>query len=489
MTKSNRRTFKQIALMAALTALVTMAVSAAQPATYVVTVPDPATPLLRVKAVLPCDGTELLMDRTRPGDMPRIGSEGWPAVISDLQVSDGSGGRLQFVGAKTAGWKITQPCTEVVHLTYSVDLRSLAAAKWPAPREAGFADASHLLVAGRSIFVTTQAVQGANVRFILPKGWQAIAPWTSSRDGSYLAPSRPDLVENLLVFTRDKIETIRAGNFSVTVTSMGAWRNVHTDVERILAGVIPQYVRMFGSGGGSYSVVLLPMLDDGGEAYRSSFAYTYEATPSRSNDWDWGETIAHEVFHRWNGYALAGTDYASSQWFQEGFTDYAANDAMLRAGVIDDRRSLDRLSTELTRYSKLTTPLAHPGTHKGPPLYGGGALVALCWDILVRDATDGRKTLRDLWPLLWQQTDGGKKAYTWIDINAALDKLTPYDWNRFYQTYIDESERLPLADVLPLAGLRVASSGDRIEFNPTASGKQLRLRRSMFADGRDHRFQ
>ncbi len=466
-----------IALCIALTGV---ACWAATPAKYSIALSDPARPVLSVKADLPCDGTELVMDRTRPGDVPEVGVRGWPAVITGLKVVDGQKDQLETIPAGPGGWKLAKPCAGRISLDYTVDLSSIAAANWPAPREAGFADASHLVFVGRSAFIETKAVSNAIITFVLPNGWQAIAPWEPEPAGSYSTSAGTDLTENLIVFTKEKPEIIKAGDFTVTVIPMGGWQKARSEVSRVINHVIPDYVSMFPGSGGRYSVVLLPMLDHGGEAYRASFAFTYESEPSAENLWDWGHTIAHEIFHRWNGYQLAGADYPSSQWFQEGFTDYMANLAMTRSGLIDGSRSLARLDIELDRYSKLTTALAHPGTHKGPPLYGGGALVALCWDILIRNATDGRRNIRDIWPILLRQTDGGKRGYTSDDITSAAGQLASYDWKNFYLQYVDATQRLPLEQVLPLAGLRLDPTATRIEADPSASGKALRIRRALF---------
>ena len=114
-------------------------------------------------------------------------------------------------------------------------------------------------------------------------------------------------------------------------------------------------------------------VDDGGEA---------DAGQQRG----WGNLIAHEVFHLWNGWKLVGADYPTSQWFQEGFTEYAAN-------VVDGHRQADRpgIPEEAFQSRRELSPahdrLEAGGSHKGPPLYSAGALVAFSWDAQIRQAT------------------------------------------------------------------------------------------------------
>jgi predicted metalloprotease with PDZ domain len=59
----------------------------------------------------------------------------------------------------------------------------------------------------------------------------------------------------------------------------------------------------------NYLVILLPLEEDAGESFRCSVAMTSGATPSRTNVAAWGNMLAHEVFHYWNGRRLRGANY------------------------------------------------------------------------------------------------------------------------------------------------------------------------------------
>ena len=141
-------------------------------------------------------------------------------------------------------------------------------------------------------------------------------------------------------------------------------------------------------------------------------------------------------FHYWNGWRLRGADYPSSQWFQEGFTEYAANLALVSGGLDTPEAFHARLAAHVTKYRKLATPLDAPGTRKGPPLYSGGALVAFIWDTRIREATGGTRGFGDLMRAVMRQTEGGARPYAWADIEGALDSVAPGDWKAFEQRYI-----------------------------------------------------
>jgi predicted metalloprotease with PDZ domain len=198
---------------------------------------------------------------------------------------------------------------------------------------------------------------------------------------------------------------------------------------------------------------------------------TVDTPPSRANRSSWGNTIGHEIFHFWNGWRLRGADYGTSQWFQEGFTEYVANVSMAGAGLISADDLRQKLAEHVRNYRKLTTSLDGGGTRKGPPLYSGGALVAFSWDVLIRDASRGQRDLGDFLRALWRQTEGGRRAYEWSDIQTALDATAPRDWNAFRRAHIQGTAPLPLNEIFPLAGLRLAQAEDGaplVELDPEA---------------------
>jgi predicted metalloprotease with PDZ domain len=448
-----------------------------QGATYQVKVAAVSPPRLAVTAFLAIDGSALEMDTTRPGNIAELDAKGWPALVSNLRVFDMAGRPLETRSATEHGWQLAQPFKGRIRVTYDVDYSALSAKGWPAPREAAFADPENIAFVGRSAFITTPLVSQSIVQLVLPGGWRPVTPWIPQPGTiqTFIARSRTDLVENLVVVTRNAPEVISASGFHVLAVPMGPWIAARDEVRRVLEGAIPQLVKLIGfDGRENYLVVLLPMVEQGGESYRQSFALTVDQAPSAANSPAWGNTLAHEIFHYWNGWRLRGADYASTQWFQEGFTEYAANVSMVAAGLDTPEAFARRLADHVRNYRSLATTLEAIGTHKGPPLYSAGALVAFSWDVMIRDATGGKRSLSDFLRALWQQTQHGGRAYEWRDIQAALDATAPLDWEMFYRTYIRGDARLPLDKTFALAGLRLDDASDgmpRVAIDPAAPAR------------------
>jgi predicted metalloprotease with PDZ domain len=413
-------------------------------------------PRFAVEAKLPIDGRELAMATTRPGLIPELDAGGWPALVEGLEVADAEGMPLEVTRAGDGGWRLAAARTGRITLRYEVDFAPLEALEWPAPREAMWVEDGFLSLVGRALFVTTPALGKSAVAFGLPTGWRAVTAWEELAGAplAYEVPSADALTENLVVLAQSAPDVVSAGGFELLVAPTQPWVAARDEVRRVLEAAIPHLVRFMGSDErASYLVVLLPQQEAGGESYRGSFAMNFDAAPSRANSAQWANTIAHEAFHQWNGWGLKGADYASTQWFQEGFTEYAANVALAAADLVTPEEFLGKLEQHVLNYAQLTTTLEATGGRKGPPLYSAGALVAFTWDVQIRSASAGERSLWDFMRNLWEHTGRGQWPYAWKDIESALDATAKLAWADFHRAHIQGNEPLPLDDVFALAGI------------------------------------
>lgn len=443
---------------------------------YVVSWVREDPPRLRVEANLPIEGRELSMDTTRPAGIPELDAGGWPALVIGLSAPDERGGELALERAGEGGWRLAQERSGRIEIAYEVDYAPLAAMDWPAPREACWLEEGFFSLVGRSLFVTTGALEESSVRFALPDGWRAVTPWKAQS-----VPASQFLTENLLVFSRSAPEEIEAGGLRVLVVPTQRWDGARAQVSGVLQGAIPRLVEFMGSSpGGDYVVALLPQAERGGEAFRSSFALNFDGQPSQANRAIWANTIAHEVFHHWNGWGLRGADYASSQWFQEGFTEYAANVALVASGITTSEEFLGTLAEHVRKRAELATTLENTGGRKGPPLYSAGALVAFDWDVRIRHATAGERSLWDVLRALWQRTGGGAWPYEWADLEASLAQTAEFDWSGYRRDFIAGGERTPLEETFALAGIHLREGqAPLLEFDPRAAQGARELWRSL----------
>lgn len=434
-------------------------------ATYVVRLANASPPRFLVRATWPTGGSRLEMDTTRPGDVPELLERGWPALVTSLRLVDATGGAVEATPDGDAGWRLRARHDGPITAEYEVDTRLLAQHGWPAPREATFVEEGFISIVGRSLFITTDAMRASSVRFEVPPGWRAHAPWAAvegERDGvGFRVPTVERLRENMIVLGSARPTIVAAGGFRVTIAALGRWAALRPEVRKVVRSHVRHFVKMLDfRDREDYLAILLPALDQGAESYRQSLALTFHEEPTQANEPDWANRIGHELFHYWNGWRMQGADYAASQWFQEGFTEYAANVSTVAAGLMTPARFREKLAEHVSNYRHLTTPLEAPGTRKGPPLYSGGALVALSIDLTIREATHEERGLPDFLRVLARRFPDSTRPYTRDDLIGALEEVAPRDWAAFLDAHVRGTTPLPLPATFALAGLRLSEPAD-----------------------------
>ena len=185
---------------------------------------------------------------------------------------------------------------------------------------------------------------------------------------------------------------------------------------------------------------------------------------------------AHEIFHAWNVKRLRPAemvpyDYHQAQptpwlWVSEGITDYYADLALVRGGIIDSTQFL-ALTANKANTVDMTPPTAledaslstwiHPEDGSGYIYYPKGSLAGLLLDIQIRDASDNARSLDDVMRQLYQNTFKKGRGFTaadfWPEVSRAAGGRPFED---FLARYVDGRESYPFDRILPLAGMRVA---------------------------------
>lgn len=433
----------------------------AAPARYRVTLTSVSPPRFVVEADLPGAGERLEMGESWPAELPEMARQGWPALVSSLAARDAAGPLP--LSLQRNHWRLERPAVGRVRLSYGVDWGLFERAGWSSPLESAVSDGGTLSVHARGLFVTGDEAP-SEVVFAAPAGWRPMAPWQGMGGGRFRVGGLAQLKDNMLAFSTRPPLVARAGGFTLQVAAMGHWRPLAGPIRDALQRIVRREVALMGwRGRDAFNVVLTPVNDSGGESYRQSIAVCFK-DPSVANRPDWGNYLAHEIFHFWNGSRLSGADYPSSQWFQEGFTEYTANQTLLAEGIASPDWFLGKLSTHVANAARLETTLENIGTRKGPPLYSSGALVAFAFDVAIRRASGGRRDLGTFFRNLWRATGGAGRPYAWPDIRLALEATAAGDWEGFYQRHIRGDEDLPLARMFADGGLKL--EGGKVSADP-----------------------
>ena len=183
---------------------------------------------------------------------------------------------------------------------------------------------------------------------------------------------------------------------------------------------------------------------------------------------------AHEIFHSWNVKRLRPADlwpyaYDRAQptpwlWVSEGITDYYADLAEVRGGVIDDsgfyaltagkmREVGDAPSVSLADASINTW--IHPIDGTQYLYYPKGSLAGFLLDVMIRDASDNRKSLDDVMRDLYTSVYKSGRGFTGTDWWSAVSRAAGgKSFADFAARYVEGREPFPWERTLALAGLR-----------------------------------
>ncbi len=224
--------------------------------------------------------------------------------------------------------------------------------------------------------------------------------------------------------------------------------------------------------------VILTVFDSslaGGSALEHANSHLGIYTPYIIGNTALPSITAHEIFHLWNVKRMRPADlvpyrYDQAQpttwlWVSEGITDYYADLALLRGGVIDSTEFLE-ITTGKIGEVNAAPPVAledaslstwiHPGDGTDYLYYPKGSLAGLLLDILIRDASDNAAGLdavmREVYGKVTKEGRGFTAQDWWGAVTRAAKGKSFTDFNA---RLIDGREPFPWGAALPLAGLKL----------------------------------
>jgi predicted metalloprotease with PDZ domain len=184
---------------------------------------------------------------------------------------------------------------------------------------------------------------------------------------------------------------------------------------------------------------------------------------------------AHEIFHSWNVKRLRPADmwpyhYDSMQptpwlWVSEGITDYYADLALVRGGVINAAGFLADVERKMA-HTDSVGPVAltdasletwlHMTDGTQDIYYDKGSIAGLALDIMIRDATDNAESLDHVMRTLYTADYKNGRGFTSDDWwNAVSRAAKGANLKEFNAAYVDGREPYPWTAWLAKAGWRV----------------------------------
>ncbi len=191
---------------------------------------------------------------------------------------------------------------------------------------------------------------------------------------------------------------------------------------------------------------------------------------------------AHEIFHLWNVKRLRPADmvpYTYDRWMptpwlwvSEGITDYYADVALVRAGVIDSTEFLALTAGKMQNVADVPVVSLEDASLSawigvtdgtGYIYYPKGSLAGMLLDIRIRAATGNRKSLDDVMRSVYRSTYEKGRGFTAKDWwGAVTEAAGGVSFDEFDARYIDGREPFPYATDFAMAGLTAVVDSNRV---------------------------
>jgi predicted metalloprotease with PDZ domain len=185
--------------------------------------------------------------------------------------------------------------------------------------------------------------------------------------------------------------------------------------------------------------------------------------------------FAHEIFHAWNVKRLRPADlvpyrYDRPQptgwlWVSEGITDYYADLALVRGGIIDAPGFYAATSEKISQIAQ-APPFALEDASLNAWIkvrdgtdalyYPKGSLAGFLLDVMIRDGSDNKRSLDDVMRELYQTTYKRGRGFTGDEWWGAVRRAAGgRSFDDFARRYVDGRGPFPWPEQLRVIGLQL----------------------------------
>jgi predicted metalloprotease with PDZ domain len=471
---------------------------------YTVSFAQPEQHLFHVTITLPGVPGEALLQMPAWNALYQV--RDFAARVQNVRALDERGRPLPLLKMDKLTWKVSGKGT----LSISYDIFWDDAGPYAAQLNADHAFINFAMVL---MYAPARRHEGVRVRLAdVPAGWKiALALPAGDAENSFTAANYDALADAPLEAGTFEEQRFEANGARIRVVVHAAdWprEQLLDSLRRIVAyqttlmREVPfsefSFIYHFGAGGGGMEHANSTAISAGsGRAERVS---------------------AHEFFHLWNvkrirPQSLEPVDYTRENWtralwFAEGVTSTYASYTLVRSGIWTAQQFYGELAQEFTvlqgrpaRLWKSVEEASLDAWHEkyqqynrpqfSISYYNKGEILGVLLDILIRDATDNKKSLDDvLRDLNKTYAHKGRFYPDSAGIRQSAEKVAGRSFAEFFQRYVAGTDELPYSEILKRAGLRVhVTEGERPRYDvsedPAAGEKQRRIRNGLLKGTND----
>ncbi len=411
--------------------------------------------------------------------------------LEDLRI-EGRSGAATITRTDSSLWRVRAPGGEAT-LQYRIRLPTSdegARAAWRP-----FLSPTGGLIGGPHSFmyIIGATLVPAHVTLTLPSSWEIATGLTPTSDPrTFFAPTFDALVEGPIFAGRFKSWRFAIDAVPHRIVYWPAPNAAPFDTTRFVDGVrrmSEQAVALFGRPPWREYTFIFQDNAWGGLEHANSVTLGASSAALARDPLASLPEAAHEFFHAWNLMRIRPAEYrtvdyrvqppTSSLWFSEGLTIFYADLTMRRAGLPpSDTTRTQHLTNLIARY------LAMPGLARysaervsqvaynaeagalgdyGASTHLQGEVIGAMLDLIIRDATDGRRSMDDVMRLMLERF-GGTQGFVGRDVERAVEDVCGCDVTRFFDAHVRSGSAIAFDRYLANLGLRA-----RVEWIPAVS--------------------
>lgn len=390
--------------------------------------------------------------------------------------------QINFVREDSALWKITYSGKDAA-IKYRIHLPGSNISQRPAwlpflSSTGGLVGSMHSFM-----YLVEQPNISCNVTFQLPQGWQiATGLQSTNNDKTFYTANAKELLDcpamvgkfqswNFLVRgVPHKIVYWWLPNATMFDTSL-----LVNNIKKI----VPQVVKLFDTIPYKNYVFLL---QDGAYAaleHSNSVTIGLPGATFERDIQEMNSEIAHEFFHAWNLMRLRPAEYselnygpkekASGLWWSEGLSIFYTDVLLRRAKFpVEDSTRIIHLEKLIESYfsnsgnAKISPEKASLESNAAPGGLGNysvsvhfqGEVLGAIIDLIIRDATNGKRTIDDVMRKMFRRFSRVKGFYG-KDIEQTVKEICGCDVHSFFQSYVYNANTMDFSRYLKLIGQQV----------------------------------
>ncbi len=458
------------------------------PITYTVRIPDPASHLIEVTALVPSDGRqaiELMMPVWSPGYY-RV--EDYAANVRDLRATTPNGAALPVDTVRPSHWRVETGGASQVRLSYEVfcNERSVTTNE---------VVADYAVLNGAPTFITLAGSDRRphEVTIELPAGWtHAMSGLEDLGPGRFRAADFETLVDSPIMAGRLGVREFAVGGKPHYVVSAGNSEGWDADAAVVsLQTFVAENERFWGVLPYDKYLFLLMFRPGGGGLEHKNSNLSTVTTRTGPRGWASLGLLTHEFVHLYNVKRLRPVELGpfdferapttGSLWIAEGVTSYYSGLLMTRAGLQTPEAYLDSLSSLIGNLQNAPGRLLQSVEQSSLDVwnnslsgvnpsastvsyYNKGNVLGLLLDVKIRRTTHGRASFDDVMRQAYQRYSGDR-GYTAEEFRAVAERIADTDLREWFRRAVSSTEELDYEDLLEWYGLRFAPSESPIAGN------------------------